>query len=48
MDTGGLIETLNGFVAPSSEIISGDLCREHGQAYLQALQKATGWAVKSK
>ncbi|GFG33259.1 hypothetical protein Cfor_03997 [Coptotermes formosanus] len=46
MDTGGLIETLNGFVAPSSEIISGDLCREHGQAYLQALQKATGWAVK--
>jgi hypothetical protein len=48
MDTGGLIEKLNGFVSPSSVIISGDLCHKHGVAYLQALQKATGWAVKSK
>ena len=48
MDTGGLIQKLNDFVAPSSEEIPGDLCRQHGRAYLQALHKAAGWAVKSK
>lgn len=48
MDTGGLIQKLNDFVAPSSEEIAGDLCRQHGRAYLQALHQAAGWAVKSK
>ena len=48
MDTGGLIQKLNDFVAPSSREIAGDLCRQHGRAYLKALRKAAGWAVKSK
>lgn len=48
MDTGGLIQKLSDFVAPSSEEIAGDLCRQHGRAYLKALHKAAGWAVKSK
>ena len=48
MDTGGLIQKLSDFVAPSSEEIAGDLCRQHGRAYLRALHKAAGWAVKSK
>jgi hypothetical protein len=48
MDTGGLIQKLSEFVAPSSEEIAGDLCRQHGRAYLHALHRAAGWAVKSK
>lgn len=48
MDTGGLIQKLSDFIAPSSEEITGDLCRQHGRAYLKALHKAAGWAVKSK
>jgi hypothetical protein len=48
MDTGGLIHKLNKFVAPFSEEIIGDLCRQHGREYLTALRKAAGWAVKSK
>jgi len=48
MDTGGLIQKLSHFVAPSSEEIAEDLCRQHGRAYLHALHKAAGWAVKSK
>ena len=48
MDTGGLIQKLSDFVAPSSEEIAGDLCRQHGRAYLRALHRAAGWAVKSQ
>jgi hypothetical protein len=48
MDTNGLIHKLNKFVSPFSEEVIGDLCRKHGREYLKSLNKAAGWAVKSK
>jgi hypothetical protein len=47
MDTGGLIQRLNEFVALSSEF-PANLCRNHSSAYVHALRRTAGWAVKSK
>jgi hypothetical protein len=48
MDTGGLIRKLSKFIAPLSDYVPGELCRNHSIAYLNGLLNGSTWATRSK